>query len=133
MEKERGVNFINVSDIVNEKTGKTWKEENLEKEHEIPLKTLVEVEGSGLRLYVVKYMRDCDETPLYGLSHNYDWGKINNGEILQYVPSLDEDQDFINKSNRHFSIMERGALDANYGARSLKVIKTAEETAKDYE
>jgi len=70
--------LINVADIV-EENGKTIRENNLEKVHEIPLGTLVEVKfdewyGDGVcekihaRLYVVRHTRDCDGTPLYCLS-----------------------------------------------------------------
>lgn len=61
-----------VCDLV-EKNGKTIRENNLEKSHDIPLYTLVEVvtdddESNGLRLFVVKHSRDCDGEPLYDLS-----------------------------------------------------------------
>lgn len=65
-------------DIV-EENGKTIRENNLEKQHNIPLGALVEVKynkwhGGGAcskihaRLWVVKCSRDCDGTPLYWLS-----------------------------------------------------------------
>lgn len=61
------------------KTGRTYRQENLEIEHKIPLGTLVEVRfdrwyGGGAcakiraRLFVVRHVRDCDGTPLYTLS-----------------------------------------------------------------
>ncbi len=60
-------------------SGKTIKEENLEKVHGIPIDTLVEVKfdqwiGNGAckvvwaRLWVVEHTRDCDGTPLYILA-----------------------------------------------------------------
>jgi len=69
---------INVADIV-EENGKTIRENNLEKAHDIPIGTLVEVKydewhGDGAcekvhaRLWVVSHDRDCDGTPLYSLS-----------------------------------------------------------------
>lgn len=69
---------INVADIV-EENGKTIRENNLEKVHDIPIGTLVEVKydewfGDGAcvkahaRLWVVSHDRDCDGTPLYSLS-----------------------------------------------------------------
>lgn len=66
--------MIFVGDIV-EENGKTWKENNLAIEHKIPLGTLCEVnweggEYNGIRLFVVRHERDCDGTPLYGLSFN---------------------------------------------------------------
>ena len=71
--------FIMIHDLVNPKTGKTWKEENLEKRHNIPIGALVEVKwdawfGDGAcwivhaRLWVVGHRRDCDGTPLYSVS-----------------------------------------------------------------
>lgn len=58
-----------------EENGKTIKENNLERQHAIPLGALVEIgldgdtdwEWNGCRLYVVKYSRDCDGSPLYVL------------------------------------------------------------------
>jgi hypothetical protein len=56
------------------KSGKTWREENLEKEHTIPIGSLVELGDpeypdfrDGLRLHVIDHGRDCDGTPLYTL------------------------------------------------------------------
>ena len=74
------VNFVMVHDIV-EANGKTIKENNLGKPHNIPVGSLVEVKydewhGDGAcekihaRLWVVQHQRDCDGTPLYGLSKN---------------------------------------------------------------
>jgi hypothetical protein len=70
------------SDIV-EDNGKTIKENNLEKQHDLALGTLVEVKYSDhqtganqgackkihARLFVVKQGRDCDGSILYWLSH----------------------------------------------------------------
>jgi len=73
-----GVSVTMVSDLVMP-SGKTWREENLELAHKIPIGTLVEVKydkwhGDGAcekvhaRLYVSKHTRDCDGEPLYILS-----------------------------------------------------------------
>lgn len=69
-----------VGDLVME-NGKTWKENNMEIKHNIPLGTLVEIhiesDGepevdpdslNGVRLFVCDHSRDCDGTPLYSLS-----------------------------------------------------------------
>jgi hypothetical protein len=61
-----------VSDLV-EENGKTVRENNSSKQHTIPLGTLVEVncdyiDEHGLRMFVGRYERDCDGTPLYGLT-----------------------------------------------------------------
>lgn len=72
------VKIIRISDLV-ESNGKTIRENNLEKMHDIPIGTLVEVKyqqwhGDGAcervhaRLWVVGHDRDCDGTPLYSLS-----------------------------------------------------------------
>ncbi len=46
------IQLINVADIVDPETGKTDRELNMEKVHDIPLKSLVECDETGLRLYV---------------------------------------------------------------------------------
>ncbi len=50
-----------------------FRDENLEKQHTIPIGTLVEVDCDYsdehmTRQYVVGHSRDCDGTPLYDLS-----------------------------------------------------------------
>jgi hypothetical protein len=57
--------------------GKTIGEVNLEKKHNIPEGSLVEVERTGIRLFVVNCGRDCDNTPLY-------WLAADKGEIRTY-------------------------------------------------
>ena len=72
------MSIINFSSIV-EDNGKTIKENNMKKTHNIPLNTLVEVDydkyfGNGVRIkgkarmFVVECGRDCDGTPLYWLA-----------------------------------------------------------------
>lgn len=63
--------FINIADIPDE-DGKTPRQKNLANPHNIPLQSLVET-SEGLRLWVVDHRRDCDGTPLYGLSFDIDW------------------------------------------------------------
>lgn len=58
--------FLFVHDIV-EENGKTVRENNLEKKHNIPIGSLVEIKDSRERLYVCQQIRDCDGTPLYSL------------------------------------------------------------------
>lgn len=69
---------INVADIV-EENGKTIRQNNMEKTHDLPIGTLVEVKfdewldgGACMkvhaRLWVWSHERDCDGTPLYTLS-----------------------------------------------------------------
>lgn len=66
MEFEKNNEFLNVADLVNPESGKTYREENSELQHNIPIGSLVEV-ATGERLTVVKHTRDCDQTPLYTL------------------------------------------------------------------
>ena len=66
--------FVNIADIPME-NGLTSRQENGLKKHNIPLGTLVET-WEGLRLYVASHDRDCDETPLYGLSYKLGWKEI---------------------------------------------------------
>ena len=56
-----------IHNLVNPETGKSYKEENLERQHLYPVGTLVELE-TGCRLFVVGNVRDCDGTPLYRLA-----------------------------------------------------------------
>lgn len=99
---------MQVSDLTNPKTGKTYKEENLEKKHNIELGTLVEVDfddpdKKGLRLFVVRHDRDCDGTPLYSLSFNKNWKEIEDSIIPK--------------------IAFRMELDSGYSESCLKIIK----------
>lgn len=66
--------FINIADIKNPKTGKTFRQENNEKQHKYKVDDLVEIIGwgedsryNGMRLYIIGLVRDCDGTPLYVL------------------------------------------------------------------
>jgi len=68
--------IITVADLTNPETGNTYRQDNAKKMHSIPLGTFVETNfgpydrhESGLRLFVVEHARDCDQTPLYTLSH----------------------------------------------------------------
>lgn len=60
------IRYINIADLVNPDTGKTYRQENAELTHKIPIGSLVELE-TGVRLFVVDHYRDCDMTPLYCL------------------------------------------------------------------
>lgn len=93
--------FINVADIKNPESGKTYREENEAKQHNVPLGTLVEVED-GLRLFVVAHERDCDGTPLYALSFDKEW-----------APDM---------FGTKFKAFARWRLSAGYPESSLKVV-----------
>ena len=73
-EEKRSIQFINVADIINPKSGKTYRQENTEKQHKYKVDDLVEIIGwdgddeyGGMRLYTIGCTRDCDGTPLYVL------------------------------------------------------------------
>ena len=83
--------MINVADLKNPKTGKTYRQENSELVHNIPLGTLVELE-TGARLFVVHLTRDCDMTPLYDLSPYQDdtEQKIDGFRNMKWIGSYPE-------------------------------------------
>jgi hypothetical protein len=69
--------FVNVADLRDDSDpqGRSYRQVNATKGHNIPLGALVEVgfptssdENDGVRLFVAHHSRDCDETPLYWLS-----------------------------------------------------------------
>lgn len=72
------VKMMNIADTI-EENGKTVRENNLSKEHDLPIGTLVEAKAMTLlddgasikyhaRLFVAEHTRDCDGTPLYTLA-----------------------------------------------------------------
>lgn len=67
------VTFINIADLKdpNDGSGRTYRQVNAEKEHQVPVGSLVELE-TGARLFVVYQGRDCDMTPLYWLTPSKD-------------------------------------------------------------
>lgn len=104
--------LINIADLKNPETGKTYREENNAKSHNIPLGTLVEVDfddsylespKKGLRLFVVQHDRDCDGTPLYSLSFEKNWKPNMFGE--------------------QFKAFARWAIDTGYSEDCLKIVK----------
>jgi len=60
--------MVNVADLKdpNDPDGKTYRQVNAEREHQYDVGDLVALE-SGVRLFIVKLTRDCDQTPLYSL------------------------------------------------------------------
>lgn len=73
---------INVADIVDpdDEQGRTYRQVNAEKVHNIPIGTLVELEN-GCRAWVVNHGRDCDQTPLYAVS-------LNRNDTVQRQPGF---------------------------------------------
>ena len=94
--------IVNAADIKNTETGKTFRQENNEKIHNIPLGTLVEVDFDdsdgdpkrGLRLFVVSHDRDCDGTPLYSLSFNKNWRNDLYGEQFKQFMNMQIDSGY---------------------------------------
>ena len=93
-----GIIFLH--DIV-EANGKTIKENNLAKQHNIPCGSLVEVKfdswfGEGAcwkvhaRLWVDAHTRDCDGTPLYTLRSDYQRFNGFSEESLTPIEITDE-------------------------------------------
>lgn len=78
------MNYIIAHDLPSNIPGKTIKEVNLEKNHNIPIGALVEIKSNGVRMFVVKHTRDCDGTPLYSLSPEIDAIKIENDNLYRY-------------------------------------------------
>lgn len=96
--------FINISDVP-DKDGLTSRQKNLAKSHNIPKGTLVETE-EGLRLWVVEHERDCDDTPLYGLSFDKNWSPKMYG--------------------KDYSTFARWRKDGGYPEESLTIVKEVE-------
>lgn len=70
----KDMELVNITDLTNPETGKTYRQENNEKQHKYKVNDLVEVIGwdedceyDGMRLYIIGLVRDCDGTPLYVL------------------------------------------------------------------
>jgi hypothetical protein len=91
--------IVNINNLKIGSNRETWKELNLQKNHKVPIGTLVEVkwdnwEGNGMyskyhvRLRVSKHTRDCDGEPLYSISkytpHVLNQIKSNLRDLFQY-------------------------------------------------
>lgn len=62
--------IINMADL-QDPQGRSYRQVNAERQHTIPIGTLVEL-SNGARAFVVCYGRDCDQTPLYYVSLDSD-------------------------------------------------------------
>ena len=125
-------NIIFVGDIV-EANGKTWKENNLAIQHEIPIGTLVEItynseyeeeeeKKNGVRLFVVNHSRDCDGTPLYDLS--FDKGSYKKWKEYDEKIKKGYFEDNMDEAlTRWVCWQEGGKILRHYSQESLKVIK----------
>lgn len=102
----------NIADLV-EGNGLTIRENNLALNHNIPLDTLVEIRSSyhsvSARGYVCYHGRDCDGTPLYGISPKKGYRRI---EV-----TLESSEPEVYAANIHNNIIDYG-----YSEESLTVI-----------
>lgn len=122
--------LIFIGNIV-EENGKTVRQNNMEKKHNIPLGSLVEIickdseddepgeHRHGLRLFVTGHTRDCDGTPLYALAYTKtayeEFEKVSN--LLEI-----EKNDMERRLLHAHKLMLQGALINGYDEASLKII-----------
>lgn len=84
--------LINIADLIdpNDSKSRSYREVNAEKQHRIPVGELVEL-NNGVRLFIVKHTRDCDQTPLYTLGikleDKYSWTHGYAEELLKQITS----------------------------------------------
>jgi hypothetical protein len=78
--------FIMICDIVSpsDPQGRTYRQINAAKKHNIPVGALVEIIETGVRLFVVRHSRDCDQTPLYCLA-------VDQSDTVQHDPRFYND------------------------------------------
>lgn len=106
------IKMVDINSIVLPETGKTSRQTNLEKKHNIPLGSLVELDN-GVRLFVVGHPRDFDGTPLYNLCFDKDWKEEENYKLGdQVIPA---------------KMMSRKMLEAHHPEESLTLIKLPDE------
>jgi hypothetical protein len=76
------IEIVNVADLEdpNDPDGRSYRDVNAEKVHEIPLGTFVELQD-GCRAWVVSLGRDCDQTPLY-------WLSLDKDDTRQILPKM---------------------------------------------
>jgi hypothetical protein len=123
--------LMNIANII-EANGKTVRQNNLEKKHNIPLGSIVEITYNdsdeeqntfGLRLFVVDHARDCDGTPLYTLSSR-------KNAMIDYHKSVEEtNMAKMSGSSQDIQLstllvwLAKGRLENGYSEDCLKVIK----------
>ena len=71
-QKFRYIMIVNIHDLINPKTGNSYKEDNLKLKHKFNIGDLVEDTDTGVRLFVAEQTRDCDKSLLYSLTINLD-------------------------------------------------------------
>lgn len=126
--------IIFVGDIV-EENGKTMKENNSEIMHKLPLGSLVEIiddcdddeadesdRTKGIRLFVVDHCRDCDGTPLYGLSFSLSAKR----ELDKVLADIDNKKYESEIEWRLLSLLKwraQGSILSGYSEDSLELVK----------
>lgn len=115
---------LQICDLVNPESGLSYREENRLQSHNIPLFSLVEVVGNpaspgpndGMRLFVQRLGRDCDQTPLYWLTLDY--------KVVGHDLSLGG-----NKTEHELMLarLKGGSTMGGYREESLVVIRSAED------
>lgn len=108
----------NVSDLI-ESNGKTVKENNLSKKHNVPFGTLVEIDSDNdnekLRVYVVGHTRDCDGEPLYQFSYD------------KYLAEwLEKELQNNNGRKTQFYVEHQGAIFGAHQEECIKVVSNDE-------
>lgn len=88
--------LINIADLPDD-DDITPREKNLARKHNIAKGSLVETED-GLRLWVVSLDRDCDGTPLYGLSFDKNWSKGMYGKDYEAFSRFRKDNGYPEES-----------------------------------
>jgi len=76
------VEITNVADLPDpdDAQGRSYRQVNAEKTHELAIGTLVEL-SCGARAWVVSLGRDCDQTPLY-------WLALDKDDTKQHYPKM---------------------------------------------
>jgi hypothetical protein len=117
----------------NNPSGPTIKEENLQKKHNIPIGTLVEVKydiwfGNGAcgkthaRLWVIDHNRDCDRTPLYILADK-------TRQDLEEVFHIDFSKESWSMKARSYC----NILTSGHSEDSLKIVNVTQEIKEGYD
>lgn len=78
------IEFVNVADIINPKTGITPRQENKEKSHKYQVGDAVKLDDQGW-VTITKLTRDCDGTPLY----NYELCGLSEDSIIDSLHKVE--------------------------------------------
>lgn len=101
-------------------------------QHNIPLGSIVEIvfqdsdndsDTFGLRLFVVQHTRDCDGTPLYGLSFKRKAGEDRAQQERDRFEATQSGDQLSMMIINAASWMTKGSITGGYTEECLKVIK----------